>query len=425
MAIFGQSAPAPDTTAAALQQTPTASPQDNAIPTATSPTTSGSTAFPIAQPSVTSPEAKKTPAASPQDNAIPTAPSPATVGSTAFPTAQPSVISPDANQLDRIDVKVLEPVLQLALANYVDAKAKETQNSGFWAKAAAQPAAWAVLSAVMASLLGFLANYYITNLTLKKQEAREVQLQKDRNQHELNRDDLIAISQTKREMELAKQEGEQVKALETMRAHLGIEDKVRQLRYERLEKFYAPLYALFQQSRGVADKLFHHTYSKRNDSCWNGRELAFMTVEEATDNKPPSESELKDTKAPRRRVYIKQNGEWIVLRMLDFMPIFLQDQHSKVLVDQIIQIGRKCVEVISQNSGLAATGYEFSTRLGEYLAHFAILEGIYKDPPAEPFEPGSQRVGYYPMGLDNEVEKGYENARKEVLAYESFSSLKP
>jgi len=211
-------------------------------------------------------------------------------------------------------------------------------------------------------------------------------------------------------------------ALEKLRAQLAVDEDVRQLRFERFQKYHAPLYALFQQSRGITDKLYHHTYSIRNSPIWKGYELAMMTSEQAEAGTPVTQERINDPNGGRRRVYVRDDGCWKTLRMLDFMPILLKDSASKVLIEKILEIGRNIVKIISRQGGLAATGRDFSPLLGQYLAHFAILEGIYMHPPEDPFPPESQGVGYYPLGLDEEIAAGYLASRDQVKLYERTSS---
>jgi hypothetical protein len=108
--------------------------------------------------------------------------------------------------------------------------------------------------------------------------------------------------------------------------------------------------------------------------------------------------------------------------MLDFMPWLKANRDCKILVDQIIAIGRKKTETISTYSGLAAVGQEPSPLLGEYLAHFAILDATYNNPPEVPPPPESQKVGYYPRGMDATIDQGYVAARKAVAEYESLAA---
>jgi hypothetical protein len=108
--------------------------------------------------------------------------------------------------------------------------------------------------------------------------------------------------------------------------------------------------------------------------------------------------------------------------MLDFMPWLLRNPSCKVLVDQIMSIGRKNTEIIRKYSGLAAAGQPPSAVFGEYLAHFAVLQTTYEAPPPDPYSPESQKVGYYPRDLDAEVEKGYKSACDAVVPFESLAS---
>jgi hypothetical protein len=87
-----------------------------------------------------------------------------------------------------------------------------------------------------------------------------------------------------------------------------------------------------------------------------------------------------------------------------------------------MEIGAKKTEIIQTYSGLAAAGQNPSPVFGEYLAKHAVLKAKYETPPAEPYTRESQKVGYYPRGLDDEVEHGYNLARTAVQEFESLTA---
>jgi len=317
-----------------------------------------------------------------------------------------------------VDVKLLEPALQKAISERLKEETEKKDREGWARLLDDNPALWGVLGVVLGGLITGGLNYLGLRETLKKQEKREKAMEDLRSENELKRDEAAARFKLQSDQFQATHSGQQTKDLETLRAEFSKWEVIGKIRLERLEKFHAPLRALNQQSSGVADKLYHQIYASKDSDLWDRRPLAFMTKEEAERKYVPSDAELADAKAPRRRVYIYHKDQWRILRMLDFMPVLLKNESTRQLTSIIIEIGREMTGVIKTHGGLAAAGQNPPPIFGQYLAHFAILEQLFKNPPKEPFEPGSQKVGYYPMEFDEIVEKGYDQARTDVAEYE-------
>jgi gas vesicle protein len=327
-----------------------------------------------------------------------------------------------------------------ALAKWLDqlATAKPAEKESWWAKAMpvlAGTLCGGLISAAV-SLIGL-------RMTAKREEqrdtattAREEQLttlradfekQKVQFSNQLESD----LAKLRASLEEARDAAKDRRGaeLEELRASLQITPQVFKARQERLEKFHAPLRALLQQSRGVTDKLCHHVYKLSINKKWPSEvnadpcEYAFLTNEEAAAKKrqgihpPPEDGKQRD-----RRLRVWHSDQWNTFRMLDYMPWLISNRDCKVLVDQVMAIGRKQTEIISTYGGLAAVGQEPSPLFGEYLAHFAVLEATYNMPPGNPYPPESQKVGYYPRGMDAAIEQGYLAARNAVAEYEALAA---
>ena len=359
-----------------------------------------------------------------------------------------------------VEIKVLSADVQAALAKWIEKETAKPKQSNFTEFIQQNGVA---VGAFLGVLLTILGNW------------------------------LLARKQKEREVELADRAGKSTRSLELLRADIALGAVVRQNCFDRLQKFYAPLRALLQQTRGVAEKLYNRIYDTRNTDLWKSRQLEIMNEDQAIAKNAhmalalakaetegaedaaqraeakadqdatganflgtnatqeaaakradanrrrtelteysefaaraqvkadeiPNPVDLSISKSKRMRVYTLSEGTWKIVRVLDFMSTLRKDPPSARLVDEIISIGRKMKGILSEFSGLAATGQDLSPLYGEYLAHFTILESMYVQNADENYEPISQKVGYYPMAFDAKVEEDYAQARKEVLEYEA------
>lgn len=355
-------------------------------------------------------------------------------------TNAPASQGTNAPSIERTEIAVSDGKVSDALVKWLDklATSKPEEKETWWSKAAPMLAG---------TVIGGVISAAVTFLGLWMTGRREAQRDKETSTREEKLTNLRADLEKQKvqflnqlEADLAKfragldENRDAAKArrdeqLEELRANLEIAAQVFKNRQERLEKFHAPLRALLQQSRGVTDKLCYHVYRLSRNKKWPSaskpdlREYAFLTREEAESNKrdgvhpPPEDGKQRD-----RRLRVWDDNKWVTFRMLDFMSWLKDNPECRVLVDQILAIGRKKTAVISTYGGLAAVGQQPSPLFGEYLAHFAVLEAIYNNPPPEPALPESQKVGYYPRGMDAEIEGGYVQARAAVAEYESLAA---
>jgi hypothetical protein len=323
----------------------------------------------------------------------------------------------------RAEVMVPESKLTDALTRWIEKLAQKKSPESFWDKAL--PALLTLIGTVVGGAITALVSLIGLRSTIRRDENREKETSK--------REEMLASLRAENEKNLStlREDWEKTRAeaaakreerLEELKASLEITRELLKSRQERLEKFHSPLRALFQESRGVTDRLSYHVYRLSRDKKWpsgnepDPREYAYLTDVEVREDKKLNLHPPPDDKQDRR-LRVRESERWRTFRTLDFMPWLKQNPECRALIDQIMEIGRKKTVIIQKYSGLAAADQNPSPVFGEYLAHYAVLKSIYDSPPAEPYAPGSQ-VGYYPRGLDQEVENGYDQARKAVGEFE-------
>lgn len=188
----------------------------------------------------------------------------------------------------------------------------------------------------------------------------------------------------KRAAHLAGVEAERKGELAKQEALFRHTDKIVEYRLKQMELFYAPMFALMGQSKGLYEKLLDElaqldskTYRKNQDGhlhvCTDGKDL----------------------------------GEF---RLLDRLPGLRDIPTVWALVEKIVSIGDSMTKIIAEHAGLASE--RIIDRLGQYLAHYAILSLLYKSTETTPYVPGWHSRGYYPRELDSELGADYREVSK-------------
>lgn len=237
------------------------------------------------------------------------------------------------------------------------------------------------------SILGALIPAAVTIGVLILTMRRESQREKERMGHEL----ALKNAEINRQLEIAKLESGTTYA-----------DKLLDLRLKQLECFFAPLYALLQQSEGITEKLRKQLYKDAE----HYREL----------DDPKSGPGCK-------KPQIKwSDGKWYDFRLLDQLPALKQNPVFKPLIDEIIRIGKDMTDLIQKYGAFSVDESGVTAVYGRYLAHYAILRSIYNDPRVEPYPPEQHEVGYYPRELNGIVETRYKRLLQELQPYLQASS---
>lgn len=188
----------------------------------------------------------------------------------------------------------------------------------------------------------------------------------------------------KRAADLARVEADRKGELAKREALFRHTDKIVEYRLKQMELFYAPMFALMGQSKGLYEKLLD--------------ELAQLDSERYRKNQAGHLHVFTDG---------KDLGEF---RLLDRLPDLRQIPTVWALVDQIVSIGDSMTKIIAERAGLASE--RIIDRLGEYLAHYAILSLLYKSKETTPYPPGWHSRGYYPRELDSELAADYHEVSK-------------
>jgi hypothetical protein len=188
----------------------------------------------------------------------------------------------------------------------------------------------------------------------------------------------------KRAADLARVEAERKGELAKREALFRHTDKIVEYRLKQMELFYAPMFALMGQSKGLYEKLLD--------------ELAQLDSETYRMNQDG-------------HLHVFLVGKDLgVFRLLDRLPGLREVRTVWALVDQIVLIGDSMTKIIAEHAGLASE--RIIDRLGQYLAHYAILSLLYKSSETTPYAPGWHSRGYYPRELDSELAADYHEVSK-------------
>ena len=186
-------------------------------------------------------------------------------------------------------------------------------------------------------------------------------------------------------------------------------EKILEFRLKQLELFYAPMFALLEQSKALYIKL-------------NG---------ELVKAAPDKFTELEKPDAEGYRFKVKgSDGRDYGFRLLDRLPEVRAYPEAFALVKRVIQIGEQLTKIVSEHAGLAShqtvkmddgTTKSMVALLGEYCAHYAILSSVYEREEETPYPPGWHKVGYYPRSLNKAIEDGYKEIQEFVTKYANES----
>jgi hypothetical protein len=171
-------------------------------------------------------------------------------------------------------------------------------------------------------------------------------------------------------------------------------EKILEFRLRQMEQFYAPMFALLEQSEGLYNKMRHQLVQDQPDKYrW-------------APGGEPSDGKVQ---------VLDNTGQWHGFRLLDQFPVVRQNPNALALADQVLNIGKQITAIITERAGLAAE--DLVEVLGKYLAHYAILSAVRNDKRIEPYPPGSHEMGYYPRELNSKIEAGYREVMEFIAEY--------
>lgn len=175
-------------------------------------------------------------------------------------------------------------------------------------------------------------------------------------------------------------------------------EKLLEFRVKQLEEFYAPMFALLQQSTAL--------YIKMCQQLSEDEPERYRSVAE-----PETNSFQMKVKA--------RDGTWKEFRLVDQLPAVKKNIKAYALAKGIIAIAGKTTAIISEHAGLATA--DLMNILGHYLAHYAILSEINNGKETEPYEPLSHKVGYFPYDLSPKIGQGYRELSEFLDTYSKAS----
>jgi hypothetical protein len=178
------------------------------------------------------------------------------------------------------------------------------------------------------------------------------------------------------------------------RAEQMIEFKLKQI-----ECFYAPIFAAFRQSKTLYDKMLQQLV----------RDVPTRY----------SENPLATGKEFRFRV-TNEKGEVQGFYLVDELPAIKGYGSAMQLIDLTLDLGKSICTIITTHAGLASE--DLIEDLGKYMAHHAILSAIRNGPDTKAFEPGTNKLGAFPFGLDTRIEQRLKELSKDIDDYDKGSS---
>lgn len=195
-----------------------------------------------------------------------------------------------------------------------------------------------------------------------------------------------------------KERGEEKRAARTV--SVTAMAQIMATRSKQIEKLYGPLNALLSQSHGVFQRLCEFlAASDAGQYQWN-------------DNDPESMS--------GRSFQIKKGDQWMPFRLLEEMPhAYDSNTAAGPLIDEIMAVGKRMVQTLHDNAGLVLTRHsELPKLFGDYLAHYVVLEEMYKavrpaSSDAESLK-GRYLSGYFPRELPKKVAEGLTEISTEL-----------
>lgn len=198
--------------------------------------------------------------------------------------------------------------------------------------------------------------------------------------------------------ELARKAAEDAAELARDTARHKRADQMTEFRLKQIECFYAPIFAAFRQSKTLYDKMFQQLV----------RDVPSRY----------SENPLATGKEFRFRI-TNEKGELQGFYLVDELPAIKGYGSAMQLIDLMLDLGKSICTIITTHAGLASE--DLIEDLGKYMAHHAILSAIRNGPETTAFEPGTNKLGAFPFGLDTRIEQRLKALSKDIDDYDRGS----
>lgn len=187
-----------------------------------------------------------------------------------------------------------------------------------------------------------------------------------------------------------KERGEEKRAVRTV--SVTAMAQIMATRSKQIEKLYGPLNALLSQSHGVFQRLCEFLAARdAGQYQWDEKDPESMSG---------------------RSFQIRKGGQWAPFRLLDELPhAYDPNTAAGPLIDEIMAVGKRMVQTLHDNAGLVLTRHsELPKLFGDYLAHYVVLEEMYKavlnaSSDAESLK-GRYLSGHFPRELPKKVAEG-------------------
>lgn len=179
-------------------------------------------------------------------------------------------------------------------------------------------------------------------------------------------------------------------------------DRMMAWRLKQIEKLYGPLNALMRQSHGVYQQLCKFLHDHQAPGA---KSLQWVTDAKSTG---------------RKSLEVYEDGEWIPFRLLDQLPkVYDTNSNAGPLIDEVMLVGESMVKIIHEHAGLGLSHQPLLQGLfGDYLAHFVVLNEMYKAVRVPGTDPAVLRQryvsGYFPRELPKVIAEGLNEISGEL-----------
>lgn len=195
----------------------------------------------------------------------------------------------------------------------------------------------------------------------------------------------------KHEIAIKENEAKQQMALARMEGRFKYIEKLHESRLKLLELFLSPFLALLKQSDGLYEKLK-------------------IQLSQDSENYRLIENSARHNSRKILQVLWPKDHQWYDFRLLDQLPKLKQQVEHRLIIDEIMRIGKQMSILIISHGGLAVNEEGVVEAYAKYQTHYTILETIYKSSGTEATSPGQHQMGYYPRELNGIVENLYNKS---------------
>jgi hypothetical protein len=208
----------------------------------------------------------------------------------------------------------------------------------------------------------------------------------------------LASNAAAERLQLARKAAEDTAELARVAALYKHAEQMIDFKLKQIESFYAPIFAALRQSRMLYNKMLEQIERDAPDRYFKNTTAVGNDFRYLVKNK---------------------EGEASGFYLVDQLPAIKGNASAMQLVDLMLDLGKSICTIITTHAGLASE--DLIEMLGEYMAHHAILSAIRGGPETTAFEPGHNKLGAFPRGLDARIEERLKALSKEIDDYDKVS----